>query len=170
MVWAWVCLEPKKCLRENLEIANDRTFPEVHRCSLQILEECQELNFVWGASYQQAHDAQESTLNMWFDVNKVLKVPLSFWPLIKARFSHSQTLPNCFESFQGSECRDWWCTDALNLSAATGLSGACWSFAHENYGVSHGPEITAFANFSFLKYKCYICPFLLQVFDLTEYI
>lgn len=71
-----LCLEPKKCLRENLEIANARTFPEVHRCSLQILEVCQELNFILGAPYQQTDNDQESTLNMWFAVNKVLKAPL----------------------------------------------------------------------------------------------
>lgn len=71
-----LCLEPQKWLRENLEIANDRTFPEVHRCSLQNVEVCQELNFIWGASDPQADRDHESSLNMWFDVNKVLKAPL----------------------------------------------------------------------------------------------
>ena len=45
----------KMCFGGNLDITNDRTFPKVPRCSLAVVEVCQELNFIeGGCSYRQA--------------------------------------------------------------------------------------------------------------------
>lgn len=70
-----LCLKTKQCLKENLEIAKERTSPEVHRISLQILEIFQKLNFIWGGGGLLSASRQRSTINTkrWLDVNEVFK-------------------------------------------------------------------------------------------------